>query len=849
MMQVLRGGRLTKVAGEVASYAPLLGRLAAALLGPAAALGLAASTPASSDPQASGQAAGPAIEVSAAVSGAAAKEYTATAGGQKAAASAEGTNAESTEGVGSGTAVVAVSEEAQAAAASATLPGAVSITGQVGVGSAVGVGFGGASPTVSLGIAGSAVGGPATSGANPIGGGIAVSGVPGYGAGLAVGGVFGPSALSGVVGFNDGTCTLSSGVYTCSGSITQEQYTYSAGELLTVVIQSGASFDTSSGNAIKILWFGRGEHPRASIEQESSGKSIIGRETGIYVQNAESGSFSVVTTGTVQGRNKDGIYVTNRPFGDGNYAQPSPTGDVSVNTGGSVSGGRHGIYIDNSHISQGGVVVSAAQVTGVRAGIKVKSSGTGAISITTKGSVASTGSNTSDAGIDIENLGAGSVTVLASDDVTSIMSGSGIKVENSGTSLTIRANGRIVGGDSGIAAKNQGSGDLVITAGTVSGAGTGSGTSISGARAAAVYAKNQFGGSVSITTTGSITAASVGIIAENDSSGEDLTITAASVTGGHDGIFTRSQGSGALAIRVASAIGEGNFGIYAEKQQNGSLTVEATGPVVGKTAGIHAKLRFARQRGDIKVDASSVSGGTIGIVAQSLESSGVGSIVISAASVTGEAGHGVWVQEKYGQRSISVTATGRVSGTNDGINMFLGSGGTGIVISAATVFGGDSGVNALNEGNAAMRISVSSATGSSKFGIYAFNKGNGAIFIESSGSVYGEKEDAISVSSATGSSKSEYTRLTKATGRFSSSHQVPYTAKRKGFGRGVKALKADRASRSMSARLRVPRDTESACSAVPKTLSSRRRVSRRQAMGYGRMWRRLPTEIPSASDP
>jgi hypothetical protein len=187
-------------------------------------------------------------------------------------------------------------------------------------------------------------------------------------------------------------------------------------------------------------------------------------------------------------------------------------------------------------------------------------------------------------------------------------------------SVTVNTNGTLLGGASGIYARNSGGGALTITAtgdvGSTAGSATdiidvGAGTHIpgnfanvsgygifaynsasgtdlriTGARVAGIGAINVGSGALVITANGDVTAVTqYGIGAYNSGNGAGLTITSTSVTG-IVGIGALNYGSGTLSITTSGDVaGTGGFGIYAHATSDIAVTVNASSTATG-TVGV-----------------------------------------------------------------------------------------------------------------------------------------------------------------------------------------------------------------------------------------------------------------------
>ena len=231
----------------------------------------------------------------------------------------------------------------------------------------------------------------------------------------------------------------------------------------------------------------------------------------------------MTTTGLVTGTSWDGIYAYSHSSTAGNLTTPA-------------------------------IDVNAVDVTGGSTGIWAKNNGTGALNITTSGTVTgkeplySNGDNTYYGdGIYARNVGSGALNITALSGTVEGDNHAGIVTYSGGdTTVTVAAQAVVRGGQFGIRSTSNGAGGLSIAAsGTVTGtdidgifAETGGGSTgdltIETADTAAVEggtngitAKNHGYGAVSITANGTVTGTSGdGIYATNFSDGTSLTITA-----------------------------------------------------------------------------------------------------------------------------------------------------------------------------------------------------------------------------------------------------------------------------------------------------------------------------------
>jgi hypothetical protein len=364
-------------------------------------------------------------------------------------------------------------------------------------------------------------------------------------------------------------------------------------------------------------------------------------------------------------------------------------------------------------------------------------------------------------GIDLYSKGGISFTDTNQAAITGF--GSGINAVNidaagrnggGGTDLTITTYGAVIAKDSGgynpdgdgIFADNQYGGDLTISVASV----TGNNKGISANTLATT-------GALTITATGVV----YGIIREGIDAyngGTNLTIDAYKVLGG---ITANNKGSGALLITasddVTKQLGDA---IYA-RNEGTALTISATA-VTGNAYGIKATNNGS---GALSITATDVSGGA-GFDGIYADNSGT-DLSVTAESVSG--GRMGILANNFGAGALSVSTTGAVTGTtDDGIYAYvIGVIGTDLTITAASVAGGSTGINAVSYGTGEVDITATGAViGTSADGIYAYglgtdltisaaavsggdegiqakNKGTGALSITASDDVIGTGGDGI----------------------------------------------------------------------------------------------------------
>lgn len=462
--------------------------------------------------------------------------------------------------------------------------------------------------------------------------------------------------------------------------------------------------------------------------------AVTGGANGISATNAGSGALLITTTGAVVGTGSRGILVSNSGTDltiraaavtgstRGIFANNFGSGDLSITTTGDVIGQNDdGISTTNSGAGRA-LTVKTARVTGDQNGIQARNSGSGALSIMATGTVIGTDGegiyaqnsvgtdltisaaavSGSDDGIDAVNSGTGALSITTTGDATGTF-GDGISVSNSpaGTDLTIRA-AAAAGGRRGISARNQGSGALSIMAtGTVTGGAVNEGiyasnsaagtaltietTTVTGGKRG-IYAINAGTGALLITASGDVTGATNHGIGANNSSnaGTDVTIVAAGVAGGTLGINAVNQGSGSMSITTSGAVtGAMGDGIAARNNGNGALTIIAA-DVAGSEDGIEANNGVT---GAVSITVSgAVTGGTgVGISTYADRNKAVTITLNAGSTVSATSGNAIIDRNGMGgggDATVTVNAGSAIVGSID-----LGDGSDTIVLAGGDVSG------------------------------------------------------------------------------------------------------------------------------------------------------------------
>jgi len=412
--------------------------------------------------------------------------------------------------------------------------------------------------------------------------------------------------------------------------------------------------------------------------------------TSALVASLLTGYYHRVYGGTCSGSNGTYLCQGGASFADPEIKLNSISNALSVTTQPGF-----GIYTDYygdnafSLTSSSGLTFTdnyVSSISGYRSGIYAKNLASGALSISTSGTVTGRGQNGISAlnyygtdlsisvnnvygtlnGIATVNQGSGVLSISASGTVKG-SNNVGISARNHGTDLSISAN-NVYGYYYGIRAKNFGSGALSISAsGTVKASGGegiiainyGTDLSISANNVYGtlngIFAKNFGSGSLCISASGTVTQTgspsysydpSAGIYAFNSINGSNLTISANNVTADDNGIYAINLGSGALSISTSGTVtGSYGSGFSTLKSDNSASLLSSTSTTAIVTPSYPTVY-------------------TAGIYAYN--STNGTSLTISANSVTGK--FGIWATNKgSGPTTINVN---NVTGYYDAINVF-----------------------------------------------------------------------------------------------------------------------------------------------------------------------------------
>jgi outer membrane autotransporter protein len=330
----------------------------------------------------------------------------------------------------------------------------------------------------------------------------------------------------------------------------------------------------------------------------AAGTTVTGGDYGIFARNY-GGALNIEANGDVTGGGFASIYARNEGTDLTITTGPSPNGVTGVNFGISARNYGNGATTVTANCD-----VEGTDETGIFA---QNFAAAGNLSVTTSAGTTVKGNYF---GIDALNYGRGALHVIANGDVTATGAGvvsTGIFAQNgtdstsAGTNLTVttRPSANGVSGDTGIDARNYGSGFLrVIANGDVTGSNyegifarnegtslavtTGAGSNVTGSFHG-VAAYNYGSGALTVTANGEVTGnGRYGIFARNGTygnpAGTSLTVTTgadSTITGLERGIAARNYGSGALDVTVKGDVTGSNNGVFAlnNATSTGDLTI------------------------------------------------------------------------------------------------------------------------------------------------------------------------------------------------------------------------------------------------------------------------------------
>ena len=490
--------------------------------------------------------------------------------------------------------------------------------------------------------------------------------------------------------------TNTAGTFVCAGTISGTQWIITTGTTNNVVtLDDAASVSVTSSWAFRVM-----SQAGITFTHETGGAPINATGTAPGVIKAEtSGSGNVAVTFVNS--------ITQTSSGTTVFVKSTGTGNVglSVTDVTATNASATAIHVEGAG---GDVSVSANSVNGGMAAIIAKNmSSGGSVSVNTSGDVSSTG-------------------------------GDSIYAYSKGASITVNTSGAIRGGQSGIIASNEGSGDGSVSIQT-SGA-------INGNNKDGIFAYNTANGDLTVTANGTVNGKRYGIDARNYNSGNVLITTTAQITGGSgtgkDGISALNDGVGGVTIVAGNVTGDDD-GIDVRNKAGGSVEVTANGDIRGRGTGSFASAIFVSSDSDGENVTVSVAegGGATGGYGIYVENLGSGSVSITASgNVVGTVHEGVYVDNRGTTTNVEVKS---VQGSGHGVDVRHEGSGTAeiIVVSGGVIRGREKGIKVVAESDANVSITASgTVTGTGEQGVYARLTGSGNLSITTNAAITGGKE-------------------------------------------------------------------------------------------------------------
>ncbi|OCC06066.1 hypothetical protein BA190_04925 [Labrys sp. WJW] len=515
-------------------------------------------------------------------------------------------------------------------------------------------------------------------------------------------------------------CTAGPNAYACSGNMGSLNITdtpLTSLSLDSTFVVTGTGWDavaatnngpgamtiTSAGSATSLVYnsnpYTAGVNARnnagsTDLTINQTAGTIAGLMYGINAFQSGTGAMTITTAGTVNGSMDNfqsfGVYAV--------YGNSAGTGNATINqTGGTISAMMSGIRIENY--------------------------GLGATTVTTAGTITSTGAT---------NSGYFSYAAVYA---------SAWNAQSTSTVTVNQTAGSISGGDAGILAQHYGLGSVdVTTAGTVAGT-----FAPQSAGVVASIVNNASTGNVTVTqTAGSISGSTFGIRATNVGKGSTTVTTAGTVTGTAGiGVLATNSGKDLKVEQTAGKISGVSSGISATNTGTGSTAVITVGTVSASAAnGTGVLATNYGQNLTVEQTAGSITGGGTGIKATN---GGQGfTAVTTAGTVTGSSENGVYASNTGTDLTVKQTA-GEISGGTNGINAENGGMGTASVTTAGTVTGSSgAGVLAYSYGTDLKIEQTAGKISGSSDGVNATNVGTGATTITTAGAVTGTSGSGVS---------------------------------------------------------------------------------------------------------
>ena len=577
--------------------------------------------------------------------------------------------------------------------------------------------------------------------------------------------------------------TTVTGEFSCEGTISTSEYMIAfSNNSITATLDSSATVNVQDGLAFYLS--GRGN---LTFTQEASGNQITGSgsATGlVHANTAGDGNIAITLTNTASLASS----------GTAIKATTTGSGNVTISAVDVTASNASGTAIETS-ADGGNIAISVATTVGGKAGIVAMNMGTsGALTISTTQTVTSSGG----IGIDAYNKGNGNIIISATGNISA--NSYGIKaVQNNSGNITVTSSGEIVNnsasskqgifarinGDSssgdisvvanevsasnhGIDAAHAGTGSISITSsGSITGSingitavhkGSGAGNvsvtssaAVTGNSGNAIYAYNK-NGAISINTSGTVTGSVDGIKVINKHSGAgSATISVSGNVTGTEGngidLYKSSQGN--LVLTATGDISGKNNGILATNKTSGNLSINVTGAVTNQSASANDALRVLGEGvGNIEVTTTVVTGDDEGVEIRGLGTGTLAATLNGAVTGNGTAATdaGILIYNKAGAGAVTLTVggSGTVQGSNGIMIDNMSSSTTTINVSGAVTGRTEDGIDATaKDGNLSIVVNANVTGANGKIGIDTHTDGGATSIVLNGGTVTAASGTAI----------------------------------------------------------------------------------------------------------
>ncbi|MDO9335636.1 MAG: hypothetical protein Q7T61_04495 [Caulobacter sp.] len=562
---------------------------------------------------------------------------------------------------------------------------------------------------------------------------------------------------------NDGVITVDIGATPTAGGTAAVNLTANGG--LVAYVGSGSVINNGVGGGVSVTQQGAGAltvNSGGSIVA-TTGEGVVARDvaasTGMFV--GISGNVTALAVG------QDGVDAQSQ----------SLTGNITVVTVGDIAAGNAGVVAAIlPGAATGDIDVTILGEINARFGVDAENFGTGSTTVLTGGDVnAATGNG-------VFALTRGGNLLVLTGAVTSTGNTAIVARQDAGAgagAVSVGTSGP-VSGTTGIAATNLGTGATSVDAGSTVTGTAAEGLVVTAGGAVTVQVADVVTGALSgasVTGSGAISVTGAGgfigqsgnglSIQNNGAAATVVDISGPVVATGGDGIVVLDVAAGtgvSVTTGSVSAIGFGRDAIdVTSNSVGGDLVIVANGNLTADNAGVVALLANVGAAGDIDVTVNGAIDARFGIAAQNFGTGSTtvtavgdvnattgngifaearGTVTITAGSVTSTGEAAIFAQDLGGVGALSVSTTGDVVGTI-GIDAVSGADGPINITTGGTVTGTvGEGIRAANNFGG-VTLQVADAVTGATTG--ADITGSGAISVTGAGGFVGQNGAGLTI--------------------------------------------------------------------------------------------------------